>query len=209
MVSQQCHLSDIGMVKRVGAADRGKYLHKDHGLRSHGIAQMSAQNMSQDFLCDLTGRCIYTCTCFGSRLLCCVEEECGSTIVDCLTAPRDSLLSMLAPAQASSPTSTPLAGPPGRPPLQQTGNNSASTSAQAGGPAAGCVSLSELSVSDPGMKEPQAWWSQVQLVLPALHFPCIACGEHSCWCCASGVRHPAVVSGYAHRMTWSYKPCCT
>ncbi|KAL3141244.1 hypothetical protein ABBQ38_003585 [Trebouxia sp. C0009 RCD-2024] len=93
------------------------------------------------------------------------EEESGSMIVDCLTAPRDRLLSMLAPAQASPPISPPVTGPPSRPPLQQTGNKLTSKSAQAGGPASGCMSLSELSVSDPGMKEPQAWWSQVQTAL--------------------------------------------
>ena len=32
------------------------------------------------------------------------------------------------------------------------------------------MSLSELSVSDPGMKQPEAWWSQVQMVLSTAVF---------------------------------------
>lgn len=131
----------------------------------------------------------------AGTLLCCAEEECGSVIIDRLTGPRERLLSMLAqafapnpPAAADPPSSTPLqqqtlpAGPPSRPPQhtpaaagppsrrpKQAGNRSTSKLAQAGG----SMSLSELSVSDPGMKEPQAWWSQVQTVspLPAFEFP--------------------------------------
>lgn len=94
-------------------------------------------------------------------------------IVDLLSGPRSRLLSMLDPTQGFTHTQPdqhlqqePAAGP------------STSKAAQAGS-TPGMMSLSELSVSDPGMKQPEAWWSQVQTVLPTAfsYFTYIACSQ--------------------------------
>ena len=91
-------------------------------------------------------------------------------IIDLLTAPRGQLLSMLEPAHGFVLT------PPDQCQQQVMKKPGAGTSesrnVQAGS-TTGSMSLSELSVSDPGMKEPEAWWSQVQMVLPAAFSICL------------------------------------
>lgn len=101
-------------------------------------------------------------------------------IVDLLTAPRGQLLSMLDPTQAFAHT------PPDYHQQQTGAKSEAGTSTSQAGSTAGSMGLSELSVSDPGMKEPEAWWSQVQTVLSAifriqgLRTSSIACEERAC-----------------------------
>ena len=106
-------------------------------------------------------------------------------IVDLLTAPRGQLLSMLEPTRAFAHT------PPDYHQQQTGAKSEAGTSTSQGdqaGSTAGSMSLSELSVSDPGMKEPEAWWSQVQTVLSAifriqgLRTSSIACEDYACFC---------------------------
>lgn len=96
-------------------------------------------------------------------------------IVDLLTAPRGRLLSMLDPTQGFAHTQ-----PEQHPQQEPAAGASTSTDAQAG-LASGTMSLSELSVSDPGMKQPEVWWSQVQTVLPMAfsYFVYIACLQDS------------------------------
>ena len=106
----------------------------------------------------------------ADTLLCCAEEECGSVITDMLTAPRSQLLSMLKPTQGF------VLPPPNRHQQHTRDKLGAGTSqgrnVQAGS-TTGSMSLSELSVSDPGMKEPEAWWAQVQMVLLTASMMCL------------------------------------
>lgn len=90
-------------------------------------------------------------------------------IVDLLTAPRGQLLSMLEPTQGLILT------PPDhqQAAMDKLGAGTSESSNIQAGSATGSTSLSELSVSDPGMKEPEAWWSQVQTVLPTAFMMCL------------------------------------
>lgn len=91
-------------------------------------------------------------------------------ITDMLTAPRSQLLSMLETTQG-------FVLPPSHCHQQHTRDKLGAGTSQGrnvqAGSTTGSMSLSELSVSDPGMKEPEAWWAQVQLVLLAASMMCL------------------------------------
>ena len=111
----------------------------------------------------------------------CVEEESGSRIVDVWTAPRNQLMTMLKTTQDNVRTvpqqqQRQQHGEQQQQQLQhqQQGHQQQTLSSHQAGAKQGratkagsketSVSLSELSVSDPGMREPEVWWSQVQQV---------------------------------------------
>ncbi|KAL0039095.1 hypothetical protein WJX77_007663 [Trebouxia sp. C0004] len=85
------------------------------------------------------------------------EEEAGVAIIDMTTAPRQQLLSML---QTKQSLTTMQAASPAQP--QQYVKQSPGTASLHGQPS---ISLSKLSVHDPGMKDPQAWLLTVQKAL--------------------------------------------
>ena len=93
-------------------------------------------------------------------------------IVDLLTAPRGQLLSMLEPTQGLILT---LPDHQQQPAMDKLGAGTSECRNILAGSTTGSTSLSELSVSDPGMKEPEAWLSQVQTVLPTALMICLEC----------------------------------
>ncbi len=97
-------------------------------------------------------------------VFCGIEQEVCVAIIDCTTAPREQLLAMLQAEKgftAISPGPVPAA-PTAR--VQDHGppHQHMSTIGLAGRQQG--QSLSELSVCDPGMKDPQSWWLSVQQV---------------------------------------------
>ena len=97
--------------------------------------------------------------------VCCfaAEEEAGAAIIDVTSAPRQQLLSMLQTNQGltSRVSQTIQAASPAQP--QARVKQSPGTMSLHGRPG---ICLSELSVHDPGMKDPQAWLLTVQKVDP-------------------------------------------
>lgn len=90
-------------------------------------------------------------------LICChAAKEAGADVIDITTARRQHLLGMLQAAQ--EPADTTLAS------ASQQYRHSRSGSVTSSAQGQQSPSLSELSVSDPGMKNPQEWWLSVQQV---------------------------------------------
>ena len=92
-------------------------------------------------------------------------EESGSDIIDLLTAPGDQLLTMLELTQDATCEPTRQHSLGSRHMQKTAGNTSGRRESDTR-----CMGLSELSVRDPGMKEPEVWWSQVQEVPPHFFF---------------------------------------
>ena len=115
----------------------------------------SAEQAHKDFL-SLTLKCI------GFSFLS-AEKEAGVAIIDVTTAPRQQLLSMLQAKQGltSRASQATQAASPAQP--QPHVKQSLGTASLHGRPG---ISLSELSVHDPGMKDPEAWLLTVQKVDP-------------------------------------------
>ena len=104
------------------------------------------------------------------------EKEAGLAIIDITTAPRQQLLGMLQAEQACA-SGTPSTAQ-GTPTGQQQSCVCRATTAKPGavtGQEAQRLSLSELSVSDPGMSDPQNWWLSAQQV-HTLNYS-LACAE--------------------------------
>ncbi|KAL0046980.1 hypothetical protein WJX82_003486 [Trebouxia sp. C0006] len=90
------------------------------------------------------------------------ETEAGVAIIDVTTAPRQQLLSMLQATQgltSRASQSTQAASPAQPQPHVKQSPGAASLHGRPG------ISLSELSVHDPGMKDPQVWLLTVQKAL--------------------------------------------
>ncbi len=95
--------------------------------------------------------------------VCCsaAGEEAGAAIIDVTSAPRQQLLSMLQAEQglrSRDSQATQAASPAQLQPHAKQSPGTASLHGRLG------ISLSELSVHDPGMKDPQAWLLTVQKV---------------------------------------------
>ena len=97
------------------------------------------------------------------------EEEAGAAIIDVTTAPRQQLLSMLQSKQGLTSRATQA---PSTAQLQPQVKQSPGTATLHGQPG---ISLSELSVHDPGMKDPQAWLLTVQKVGLVCHDEAACC----------------------------------
>jgi len=97
--------------------------------------------------------------------VCCfaAEEEAGAAIIDMTTASRQQLLSMLQAKQGltgRASQATQAASPAHSQPHVKQSAGRALLHGQPG------ISLSELSVHDPGMKDPEGWLLTVQKVDP-------------------------------------------
>jgi len=100
------------------------------------------------------------------------EQEAGAAIIDMTTAPRQQLLSMLQAKQgltSRASQATQAASPAQPQPYVKQRLSMASLHGQPG------ISLSELSVHDPGMKDPQAWLLTVQKVDLVCHDEAACC----------------------------------
>ena len=100
------------------------------------------------------------------------ETEAGVAIIDVTTAPRQQLLSMLQATQgltSRASQSTQAASPAQSQLHVKQSPGAASLHGRPG------ISLSELSVHDPGMKDPQVWLLTVQKVDLLCHHEAACC----------------------------------
>jgi len=97
------------------------------------------------------------------------EKEAGAAIIDMTSAPRQQLLSMLQAKQGLTNAATQAASPAQPQPHVKQSSGTASLHGRPG------ISLSELSVHDPGMKDPQVWLLTVQKVDLLCHHEAACC----------------------------------
>lgn len=106
--------------------------------------------------CSTTHTYMLSCSIMSLVFCCPAAKEAGAEVIDITTARRQQLLGMLQAAQEPADTTSTSAS------QQYRYTRSGSVTSLAQGQQS--PSLSELSVSDPGMKEPESWLLSVQQV---------------------------------------------